>query len=257
MRRRRIPPSLPVPRSARHVSEHWRAPAAVRGSGQWFVPALTEGLPLAARRWIAHAVAENTPLTRSVRLEMSGRIRLGSWRPFTAVQLLVPATGSSGLRPPRLGLCRCPGYDRLTAGSGEMRWRAGGILPYPLPADVMSAPARPVAWLARASSYLLPSPSRSGPATRTLPRPRGQWLATRTPCIWTSPTPERCAGCGMHRWGNPEGREFARYPFTVTVEAERTFGGMTIASRIRAGWNTGNGPDSDFFHADITDVCFC
>ena len=46
-------------------------------------------------------------------------------------------------------------------------------------------------------------------------------------------------------------------PVTVTVEAERTFGGMTIASRIRAGWNTGNGPDSDFFHADITDVCFC
>lgn len=109
-----MPPSPLVPRAARPVREQWRALAEERGSGERFAPALAERLPRAARRWITHAVAEGTPLARSVRLDMSGQIRLGSWRQFSAVQLLVPATGFIWAATTRIGPVPVSGYDRFT-----------------------------------------------------------------------------------------------------------------------------------------------
>ncbi len=98
-----------IPRAAHHVGAHWRALSEIRGTGERFVPALTEPLPPAARRWINHAVAEGTPMAAAARLEMSGQIRLGSWRPFTAVQLLAPTSDSCGLRPLGSARYQCRG----------------------------------------------------------------------------------------------------------------------------------------------------
>ncbi|QHG83489.1 hypothetical protein D1O33_17115 [Rhodococcus rhodochrous] len=47
---------------------------------------------------------------------MSGQIRLGSRRPFTAVQLLAPRTGFIGAATTRIGRASVAGYDRFTAG---------------------------------------------------------------------------------------------------------------------------------------------
>lgn len=92
-----------IPRAAHQVGAHWRALSEIRGTGDRFVPALTEPLPPAARRWINHAVAEGTPMAAAARLEMSGQIRLGSWRPFTAVQLLAPTSGFVWAATTRIG----------------------------------------------------------------------------------------------------------------------------------------------------------
>ncbi|MEE2030908.1 DUF6544 family protein [Rhodococcus chondri] len=252
-----MPSSLSVPRSARHIAEHWHALAEVQGSGQRFVPALTENLPHAARRWITHAVAINTPLARSVRLDMSGQIRLGSWRPFTAVQLLVPATGFIWAATAKIGPVPVSGYDRFTAGSGEMRWRVGGIVP------VMSAHGRDVS---DSAAGRLAGESTFVPTAFPLARWTGdENVASAT---WTVGGREDTVHLDiaengalrrlwMQRWGNPGGGAFARYPFTVTVDAERTFGGITIASRIRAEWDTGDGSGGEFFRAEITDAHFC
>lgn len=118
-----------IPRAAHQVGAHWRALSEIRGTGDRFVPALTEPLPPAARRWINHAVAEGTPMAAAARLEMSGQIRLGSWRPFTAVQLLAPTSGFVWAATTRIGPVSVSGYDRFTDGCGEMRWRIGGIIP--------------------------------------------------------------------------------------------------------------------------------
>lgn len=61
----------------------------------------------------------------------------------------------------------------------------------------------------------------------------------------------------IERWGNPNGSPYGRYPFGVTVEAERTFAGITIASELRAGWwGTSRQEEGEFFRARITDAVF-
>lgn len=44
-------------------------------------------------RWLGHSTKSGLPLHRPVVLEMNGRIRLGSWLPFRAVQLHPPPDG--------------------------------------------------------------------------------------------------------------------------------------------------------------------
>lgn len=60
----------------------------------------------------------------------------------------------------------------------------------------------------------------------------------------------------IQRWGNPDGRPFGRYPFGVTVEEERTDGGVTTPAVVRAGWwwGTARQEDGEFFRARITSV---
>ena len=120
---------LPVPRAARHVRGQWKSLANVHGTGQRFHATLAEDLPPAARRWITHAVAENTPLARVVRLEMRGQIRLRAWWSFTATQILAPGDGFIWAATAKVGGLPILGYDRFTDGSGEMRWRLGGLIP--------------------------------------------------------------------------------------------------------------------------------
>ena len=61
----------------------------------------------------------------------------------------------------------------------------------------------------------------------------------------------------LNRWGNPDGQPFARYPFGVPVDAERTFDEVTVPSTIRAGWcGTEGYAAGEFFRAEITDAVF-
>jgi hypothetical protein len=47
-------------------------------------------------------------------------------------------------------------------------------------------------------------------------------------------------------------------PFGGTMESEKTFGGYTIPTRIRVGWNFGNEKfeKGEFFRAEITNAEF-
>jgi hypothetical protein len=62
----------------------------------------------------------------------------------------------------------------------------------------------------------------------------------------------------MQRWGNPDGGPFARYPFGVTVDSERTDSGVTLPCDVRAGWWRGTDRQEvgEFFRAQITRVTF-
>src|SRR3712207_6047429 len=61
----------------------------------------------------------------------------------------------------------------------------------------------------------------------------------------------RLLGVLMQRWGDPDGGAYGRYPFGVTIEAERTFAGVTIGSELRAGWwwATARESEGEFFRA--------
>src|SRR3712207_5802719 len=90
---------------------------------------MTAGLPEPARRWLTRAIAPGPPLGGSVALTMRGEIRLGSWRPFTATQVLAPPRGFIWAATTRVLGLPVTGFDRYSSGSGQMDWRLGGLVP--------------------------------------------------------------------------------------------------------------------------------
>lgn len=61
------------------------------------------------------------------------------------------------------------------------------------------------------------------------------------------------------RWGDPDGKGHREVDFGVLLEEERTFGGPTIPSRIRAGWFLGTErfeTEGEFFRATIDNAAY-
>ena len=60
------------------------------------------------------------------------------------------------------------------------------------------------------------------------------------------------------RWGDPGSAPFARHRFGVPVGAESAFSGVTIPSRVRAGWwwGTRQQDEGESFRAEITQAIF-
>ena len=243
------------------LSRDWTALAGRAAGGDRFTADAAADLPEPARCWLSRAVAPDTPMWRAVVLQMHGRIRLGSWRRFTAREVLSPPEGFIWSATARIIGLPVTGFDRYSSGTGQMRWRLLGVVP------AVSASGLDVTRSAAgrlAAEALLWLPTTFGAAT---------WTAGSDPDIavatWRIGNSEeavrlrvgpdgRLAEVRMQRWGDPDGAGFGRYPFGVAVEAERSFGGVTIASRVRAGWwwGTDRQDDGAFFSAEVTDAAF-
>ena len=64
-------------------------------------------------------------------------------------------------------------------------------------------------------------------------------------------------GLRLLRWTDLDGDgRLCQVAFHARPEAERTFGGYTIPSELRAGWYPESGPAFDFFHAVVEDARF-
>ncbi|WP_210728735.1 DUF6920 family protein [Cellulomonas septica] len=225
-----------------------------------FTRASTDGLPEATGRWLRHAIAEGTPLHRSAALTMHGEIRIGSWRPFTARQVIVP--GDAFVWQARTSILGLPvrGFDRFVDGVGEMRWRLAGVVP------VMSARdddvARSAAGRLAGEGALVPT--AFGAATWTPDADpdafEGRWrIAGDEHAVRFEVGPDgRLRRVTMDRWGDPDGRGHALHHFVVTVDAEATFHGVTMPGRFRASWwaGTDREADGEFFRATVTDASF-
>jgi hypothetical protein len=217
---------------------------------------MVEDLPEPARRWLRHAVALGTPLGGATELRMHGSIRLGTWRRFTARQVLAPPDGYIWAATARVFGLPVVGYDRLSSGTATMRWRLLGVIP------VMTAAGPEIARSAagRLAAEVVLAPTAFRGAT---------WTAGERPDtvvgLWRIGGDEQrvevhigvngmVRGVLIQRWGRPPGAPYGQYPFGVTVEAERTFGRITIPSMVRAGWwwGTDRQDDGEFFRAEIT-----
>jgi hypothetical protein len=251
-----------VPAIPHAIHADWHRLA--EGSGQRrdrFTAELIAGLPEPARRWLTHAITPRAELAQSIELTMRGEIRLGSWRQFTARQILTPPTGFIWAATARVAGLQVTGFDRYSFGSGEMRWRLLGLIPVMTGsgADVTrSAGGR----LAAEGIVLLPTAFR-----------RPSWTAGPSPdtavATWHIGDQDeavhlRIGADGrllevlLQRWGNPGGQPYGRYPFGVMVQAERTFAGVTIPSSLTAGWwwGTDRQQEGEFFRAQITAASF-
>jgi uncharacterized protein DUF6544 len=250
----------PVPAAARGVRRDWELLTSSDEPPEAFASSMVADLPEPARRWLTHAIAPGTPLWTSVVLTMRGEIRLGAWRPFRATQVLAPPHGFIWAATARFLGLPVTGFDRYSSGSGQMDWRLGGVVP------VMTATGpdvtRSAAGRLAGEMALVPTTFRAATWTPGADD-------DRTVVTWRIDGQEesaefqvdadgRLSGVTMQRWGNPNGAPFGRYPFGVTIEAERTFTGVTIGSVLRAGWwwGTERQSEGEFFRARITGAQF-
>lgn len=238
----------------------WGAAPASPGR---FDPGTLANLPEPARRYLGHAIAPGTALATAVRITMHGEIKLGArWRPFTAEQVIVRDRGMIwAARSPMMGLA-IVGSDRVLDGIGAMRWRIAGLIP------VMSAAgpdiARAAAGRLAAEAIWLPAwlldPAVAWRAEG--PDQVGYRLTTNGEAV--SPT-LTIAGDGrvtagrFSRWGNPDGGAFRYHEFGIVADQERSFGGYTIPTRMRAGWYPGTPrfeSEGEFFRMTIDQAVF-
>jgi hypothetical protein len=221
----------------------WLDLATATDEAAAFTTGMTDALPEPVRRWLTHVIAPGTPLLTAVELTMSGQIKLGSWREFTAVQRLAPGRGfvwaatAKMFGVPVVGFDR---YSRYTRGTGETRWKMFGRLPVLSgggPDVTRSAADRYAGELLVVVPAAALSPNVSWQAVddeRAVARIRvgaGQHDVTLT----VSPAGE-LSSLSTERWGATGRKSFAERPFTADFTGEVTFDGVTMPKEIAAGW---------------------
>jgi len=222
-------------------------------------PDTLAGLDEPVRRYFNHAISGGAPLIDGVRMTMRGRIKVGVWLPFTAVQTVdgrsfawQARVGRWPLQPLRVtdgyldAVGRTEGRllghltlfgaeDFDTARSAAMRTAIESVVF--APPSVL--PDRGVTWRAEADDVIvarfdLPP---EHPEVRLCIDPDG---AQRT--------------VSAMRWGNAGETTFRYIPFGGEIHAERRFGDLVLPCSASVGWWFGTPRYEPFFKARISDV---
>lgn len=233
--------------------------ASASARAERFDPAALAGLDAPVRRYFTHALVAGAPLTRGVRLRLSGHIRVGAWLRFDsewdgdARSFSWEATAGPGsfpflrvhdqfvdgvgfmdirLRPPLKGLpalklLHVENEDTRRSGAGraalEALWTPGSLLP-----------SRGVSWRAESDERVVAAWD-VGPERPELHITIDAAGAVRS---W------RAA-----RWRDSTS---GYLPFGVDVHAERAFGELTVPSQLTAGWGHGTERWAPFFRCEVT-----
>lgn len=217
-----------------------------------FDPRVVDALPMAAARYLLHALAPGAPMANAVHLRMRGDIKLdGRWWPFRAEQVVHWGRGFVWKAKARVRGMPVVGFDRLLDGEAEMRWRLLGLLPVVTASgpDVARSAAGRLAgealWLPNAllkdgvfgeeGEDLVVDLAAHGVTTRVR-----LGLSARG----------SVATFRYLRWGDPDKQGFRELPFGGRVENERTIDGVTFPSKLRIGWYFG--PEDELAHTEPT-----
>lgn len=237
----------------------WRSAAP---SGRVFRPEEISNLPVAAKRYLEHAIAPGASLASAVRLTMHGEIKLEQWSAFRAEEVICWNRGVIWRASVRMNGLPVVGSDRLVNGQGGMRWKLFGLFPV----VAASGPdiSRSAAGRFGAESMWLPS-ALCGPDVSWTPIDAGHVRARLAVQGYPIEFDVRVSDAGrlkditLQRWGNPGGGAFRESPFGALAEAERTFEGYTIPTRLRVGWYYGTPrfeAEGEFFRVTIDDAVF-
>jgi uncharacterized protein DUF6920 len=173
---------------------------------------------------------------------MHGEIKLKRWIRFSADQVIQRGRGFIWRATAWAGGAPIVGSDRLIDGAGAMRWKLFGIVPVMVASG--SDVTRSAAGRFGVELIWLPSALCSDEVSWSSDdrfHPRGH-LAVHGEAVALTLTidddgaPKSAA---LPRWGNPGGTAFSYVDFGGVVEAEKTFGGYTIPSRLRVGYFVG------------------
>ncbi len=219
-------------------------------------PSLSEPV----RRYLEHAIAPGTPLASAVRLRMQGEFRMKKWYPFTAEQVI--RREGEMLWSARIRMHGLPitGFDSVIGGRGAMQWKLLGFLPL----VTASGPQITRSAIGRVQGESVWLPSLLCEQGVSWTSPDSSHACARFSLLWEETELSlEVAGSGRllsiryPRWGNPETGEFHYAPFGGLAEEEGTFGGYTIPTRLRIGWNFGTphfDEEGEFFRVTIEDA---
>lgn len=225
-----------------------------------FDPALVDGLPAPARRYLLHAIRPGTPLSQVVRLAMVGEIRPGPrlpWIPFRARQVLAPSVGFAWEATAGRGLIRFAGADTYIHGRGRTVFRLWDLIPLVRAGgpDVSRAARgrlaiesiwQPASLLPQRGVHWAAVDDQTARATVTIDR-------EAIPLTVTVAPDGRLRSVHMDRWGHltSDGR-YAPIPFGADAVEEAAVGGYTVPSRLRVRWWYGTSQAFEFFRARLS-----
>jgi hypothetical protein len=210
-------------------------------------------IPEPVERYLAHAMPAGPPPDPAVRLQMTGRIKLGLWLPFTADEL---CDGRSFVWRARVGPLHVT--DRFAEGAGGMRGRLFGrrTVFEVANADVTRSsagraaleaiwcpgalvPERGVSWRAESGEHIV--------ATWAIPPERPEVHLRIGPdgalrAVWGE------------RWGKVRRPSFGYIACGCEVRAERRFGDLVVPSEVTVGWWFGTREYAPFFRARVEEL---
>lgn len=203
-------------------------------SGAW--------LPEAARRYLDHAAPQDKPTVRTVHLRMHGEIKLRRWQSFGADEMLAWDRGMLWRARTTLKGFPISGFDRVAPGVGEMRWKLFGLIPVMKYSG--SDIARSGAGRVAGESCWIPSVLRDHHVKWTgmddaRVRASLSVYGERPEMTLTIGSEGRLESTVYPRWGSPDGGLYRYENFGGVMEAEGSFQGYTIPTRMRMGWYFG------------------
>ncbi|HIK16275.1 MAG TPA: hypothetical protein IGS53_13465 [Leptolyngbyaceae cyanobacterium M33_DOE_097] len=241
------------------LNELWRS---VSASGSVFRPEQYASLSPLAQRYLNHTIAPDTSLATAVRLRMHGEIKLKTWLPFQAEQVLSARRGMIWRATTWMNGLPIIGWDRLLDGEGAMQWKLLGLLP------VVTANGRDVTrsgigrmqgeciWLPSVFCDRAVQWADTDDAHTCVKLTR---LGETTDLHFTVDNSGRLEQLRFQRWGNPEGAEHHYVDFGGYFDREGTFSGYTIPTQMRIGWYFGSekfDAEGEFFRAVVDEVVY-
>ena len=249
-------------RSEQIINRIWRSLQAKSTTGI-FKQEMVANLPEPVQRYFLHAIAPETPLSSSVELELTGSLRL---EPDTA---WIVMKGKEMLAVPGFvwkatigrNLIRLIGADYYSKGLGGIQFFLWGLIPVfndqnaQINRSCIGRLAAEYVWL---PSALLPQNDvtwqvidectiqaslkiENEPVTLTLTIDNNGKLLT----------------ISLPRWGvNTDSGNWEYIPFGGKFQAEQTFNGFTIPSKMSASWWFDKDQYFEFFRAEIEQVNF-
>jgi hypothetical protein len=193
---------------------------------------------------------------------MRGEIKLKSWQPFQAEQVICWHRGMIWQATAWMNGVPICGFDRLVDGIGEAQWKVLGLIP------VMSAIGSDVTRSAVGrmlrECMWLPSIFCNRDVTwSALDDSHAQadliLLGEHTELTLKISSMGKLESLKLSRWGNPEGAEHHYVDFGGYMECEGTFSGYTIPAVVRGGWYFGCqrfDTEGEFFHATVNTATY-
>ncbi len=200
-------------------------------------------LPEPARRYLRHAIAPGTPLAPFVRLRMDGTMRPtpdGAPLDLTADEVLAPRHGFVWTARARMAGLPVRVRDHYAEGRGGVRVHLLGLVPIPFPSEPEDIARSSRGRLIGEAVWCPAALVGAGVTWEALDADRARF--TLTVDGEAVAVTLRIAASGalrevtLDRWGDVGVDQFQPIPYGFAVEEERTFGGVTIPTRIRGGW---------------------
>jgi hypothetical protein len=221
------------------MDELWNAP---NRPAPVFDPVDLHALPLAAQRLLRSAIALGTRLRSRVRLRMHGEIKLKTWLPFTAEEVIAWPHGFLWGATVRQNGLPIRGFDGFVDGVGAQQWKLFGLL------SVVSADGpditRSAAGRLAAEALWLPSILCGHDVVWAAldehhPRARLAIAGETVEPSFEIDDDGRVRSVVIQRWGDPEKAGFGYHAFGGFVEQRSTFEGFTIPTHLRIGYHVG------------------